>query len=106
MLEQPKCPVLPATPPPKGTSSIGVATLRDVPSRPTVLVMAAGHGTRMRSQTPKVLHPVCGRPMLHWTIAAAQEAGAERVIVVVRPGEGVEEALPDGVDVAWYPIDD
>jgi bifunctional UDP-N-acetylglucosamine pyrophosphorylase/glucosamine-1-phosphate N-acetyltransferase len=35
--------------------------------------------------------------MLHWTIAAAQEAGAERFIVVVRPGEGVEEALPDGV---------
>jgi bifunctional UDP-N-acetylglucosamine pyrophosphorylase/glucosamine-1-phosphate N-acetyltransferase len=35
--------------------------------------------------------------MLHWTIAAAQEAGAERIIVVVRPGEGVEGALPDGV---------
>src|SRR3954466_1530953 len=83
--------------PPSGPTSIGVATLRDVPSRPTVLVMAAGHGTRMRSQTPKVLHPVCGRPMLHWTIAAAQDAGAERVVVVVRPGEGVEEALPDGV---------
>ena len=51
----------------------------------------------MRSQTPKVLHPVCGRPMLHWTIAAAQDAGAERVVAVIRPGEGVEEALPDGV---------
>src|SRR3954447_18731103 len=86
--------------PPKGSVSIGVATLRDVPSRPTVLVMAAGHGTRMRSQTPKVLHPVCGRPMLHWTIAAAQEAGAARVVVVLRPGEGVEEALPDGVVAA------
>src|SRR3954454_2643586 len=59
--------------------------------------MAAGHGTRMRSQTPKVLHPVCGRPMIHWTIAAAQEAGADRIVVVVRPGEGVEEALPEGV---------
>src|SRR4051794_33725269 len=95
--EQPKCPVLPTTPPPKGTLSIGVATLRDVPSRPTVLVMAAGHGTRMRSQTPKVLHPVCGRPMLHWTIAAAQDAGAEAVVIVFRPGEGVEDGLPDGV---------
>src|SRR4051794_22419450 len=59
--------------------------------------MAAGHGTRMRSQTPKVLHPVCGRPMLHWTIAAAQDAEAERVVVVIRPGEGVEDALPAGV---------
>src|SRR3954453_15528624 len=98
--EQPKCPVLPTTPPPKGTLSIGVATLRDVPSRPTVLVMAAGHGTRMRAQTPKVLHPVCGRPMLHWAIAAAQEAGAGRIVAVVRPGEGVEDALPDGVIAA------
>jgi bifunctional UDP-N-acetylglucosamine pyrophosphorylase/glucosamine-1-phosphate N-acetyltransferase len=35
--------------------------------------------------------------MLHWTIAAAQDAGAERVVVVVRPGEGVEDQLPDGV---------
>jgi bifunctional UDP-N-acetylglucosamine pyrophosphorylase/glucosamine-1-phosphate N-acetyltransferase len=38
--------------------------------------------------------------MLLWTIAAAQDAGAERVVVVVRPGEGVEGALPDGVAVA------
>jgi bifunctional UDP-N-acetylglucosamine pyrophosphorylase/glucosamine-1-phosphate N-acetyltransferase len=38
--------------------------------------------------------------MLHWTIAAAQDAGAERVVVVVRPGEGVEEGLPDGVIAA------
>src|SRR3954453_14005715 len=86
--------------PPNSRASIGAATLRDVPSRPTVLVMAAGHGTRMRSQTPKVLHPVCGRPMLHWTIATAQDAGAGRVVVVVRSDEGVEEALPDGVIAA------
>src|SRR3954447_8041840 len=86
--------------PPNSRASIGAATLRDVPSRPTVLVMAAGHGTRMRSQTPKVLHPVCGRPMLHWTIATAQEAGAGRVVVVIRPDEGVEAALPEGVIAA------
>src|SRR3954470_10694812 len=85
---------------PQRASSIGAATLRDVPSRPTVLVMAAGHGTRMRSQTPKVLHPVCARPMVHWVIATAQEAGAGKVVVVVRPGEGVEEQLPDGVVAA------
>jgi bifunctional UDP-N-acetylglucosamine pyrophosphorylase/glucosamine-1-phosphate N-acetyltransferase len=35
--------------------------------------------------------------MLHWVIANAQEAGAGKIVVVVRPGEGVEEALPDGV---------
>jgi bifunctional UDP-N-acetylglucosamine pyrophosphorylase/glucosamine-1-phosphate N-acetyltransferase len=38
--------------------------------------------------------------MLHWVIANAQEAGAGRVIAIVRPGEGVEEALPDGVIAA------
>jgi bifunctional UDP-N-acetylglucosamine pyrophosphorylase / glucosamine-1-phosphate N-acetyltransferase len=38
--------------------------------------------------------------MLHWTIAAAQDAGAEKVVVVVRPAEGVDEALPAGVIAA------
>lgn len=52
----------------------------------------------MRSALPKVLHPVCGRPMLHWVIAAAREAGAARVVCVTRPGDGVAEALPDGVE--------
>src|SRR5919204_73622 len=68
--------------------------------KPTVLIMAAGHGTRMRSAAPKVLHPVCGRPMIHWVIEAARAAGAGRVVCVTRPGEGVEEVLPDGVEAA------
>ncbi|MGH2979560.1 MAG: NTP transferase domain-containing protein, partial [Solirubrobacterales bacterium] len=42
--------------------------------------MAAGRGTRMRSRLPKVLHPLCGRPMLLWTVLAAREAGAERIV--------------------------
>ena len=62
----------------------------------TVVIMAAGHGTRMKSQLPKVLHPVCGKPMLHWVIDAAREAGATDVVCVTRPGEGVAEALPEG----------
>lgn len=65
----------------------------------TVLIMAAGHGTRMRSRTPKVLHPICGRPMLMWVVAAAREAGADRVVCVTRPGMGVAEALGDGAGV-------
>jgi bifunctional UDP-N-acetylglucosamine pyrophosphorylase / glucosamine-1-phosphate N-acetyltransferase len=52
----------------------------------SVIVMAAGQGTRMRSRVPKVLHPVCGRPMVHWPVAAAREAGAARVVVVGSPG--------------------
>jgi bifunctional UDP-N-acetylglucosamine pyrophosphorylase/glucosamine-1-phosphate N-acetyltransferase len=67
----------------------------------TVLIMAAGHGTRMRSSLPKVLHPVCGRPMVEWVIAAAREAGADRVVCITRPGEGVDEQLADaGVEIA------
>ena len=45
--------------------------------------MAAGRGTRMRSRLPKVLHPLCGRPMLLWPVEAAREAGAERIVVVL-----------------------
>jgi bifunctional UDP-N-acetylglucosamine pyrophosphorylase/glucosamine-1-phosphate N-acetyltransferase len=69
-------------------------------ANPTVLIMAAGHGTRMRSSLPKVLHPVCGRPMIDWVIEAARRAGAQRIVCVTRPGEGVEQSLPEGVEAA------
>ncbi len=64
----------------------------------TVLIMAAGHGTRMHSHLPKVLHRVCGKPMVEWVADAAREAGAEHVLCVVRPGEGVADMLPDGIE--------
>jgi bifunctional UDP-N-acetylglucosamine pyrophosphorylase / glucosamine-1-phosphate N-acetyltransferase len=66
----------------------------------TVLIMAAGQGTRMRSGTPKVLHRICGKPMVEWVVDAAREAGAGRVVCVVRPGDRVAEGLPDFVEVA------
>jgi bifunctional UDP-N-acetylglucosamine pyrophosphorylase / glucosamine-1-phosphate N-acetyltransferase len=68
---------------------------------PAVLIMAAGRGTRMRSRLPKVLHPLCGRPMLLWTVHAAREAGAGRIVVVL--GEEADEVrgiLPPDVEVA------
>ncbi len=66
----------------------------------SVLVMAAGRGTRMRSSLPKVLHSICGKPMVQWVIDAARGAGASRVVCVTRPGDGVAEGLPDDVTVA------
>jgi bifunctional UDP-N-acetylglucosamine pyrophosphorylase / glucosamine-1-phosphate N-acetyltransferase len=66
----------------------------------TVLIMAAGQGTRMHSATPKVLHRVCGKPMVEWVVDAARAAGAARVVCVVRPGDGVAAGLPDSVSVA------
>ncbi|HVG75609.1 MAG TPA: bifunctional UDP-N-acetylglucosamine diphosphorylase/glucosamine-1-phosphate N-acetyltransferase GlmU [Thermoleophilaceae bacterium] len=62
--------------------------------------MAAGQGTRMRSEVPKVLHRVAGRTLVEWVVEAARDAGAGRVVAVVRPGDGVADGLPDGVEVA------
>ncbi len=67
---------------------------------PTVLILAAGEGTRMRSAVPKVLHPLCGRTMIEWPIAAAREAGAGRIVVVDGPKRALADALPDDVEVA------
>ncbi|MCB0868202.1 MAG: bifunctional UDP-N-acetylglucosamine diphosphorylase/glucosamine-1-phosphate N-acetyltransferase GlmU [Solirubrobacterales bacterium] len=65
--------------------------------------MAAGQGTRMRSSLPKVLHPVCGRPMIAWPILAARQAGADRVAVIVSPDRNLGDALPDGVETIEQP---
>jgi bifunctional UDP-N-acetylglucosamine pyrophosphorylase / glucosamine-1-phosphate N-acetyltransferase len=49
------------------------------------VVMAAGIGTRMKSATPKHLHPLLGRRMVDWVIEAARGAGVERLVVVASP---------------------
>jgi bifunctional UDP-N-acetylglucosamine pyrophosphorylase/glucosamine-1-phosphate N-acetyltransferase len=72
-------------------------------SAPIVLILAAGQGTRMRSQTPKVLHDLCGRPMLLWPVHAALEAGAEKVVVVDSPARALAGVLPEGVELAVQP---
>ncbi|MFC7404867.1 bifunctional UDP-N-acetylglucosamine diphosphorylase/glucosamine-1-phosphate N-acetyltransferase GlmU [Georgenia alba] len=53
-------------------------------SRPTVIVLAAGEGTRMRSRTPKVLHGIGGRSLLGHALVAARGVDPERLAVVVR----------------------
>jgi bifunctional UDP-N-acetylglucosamine pyrophosphorylase / glucosamine-1-phosphate N-acetyltransferase len=68
--------------------------------------MAAGEGTRMRSSTPKMLHSVCGQPMVAWPILAAREAGAERVAVIVSPGRDISAALPEGTETVVQPESD
>jgi bifunctional UDP-N-acetylglucosamine pyrophosphorylase / glucosamine-1-phosphate N-acetyltransferase len=65
--------------------------------------MAAGEGTRMRSSLPKMLHPVCGRPMVAWPILAAREAGAGRVAVIVSPGRDISAGLPGEVETVEQP---
>lgn len=50
------------------------------------VVLAAGKGTRMKSDLPKVLHPVAGRPMVHHVLGVARDAGASLCVVVLAKG--------------------
>lgn len=67
----------------------------------TVVVLAAGLGTRMRSSSPKVLHPVCGVPIVSHVLNAAAEVAAGRTVVVLGNGsERVRTILPAQCRVA------
>jgi bifunctional UDP-N-acetylglucosamine pyrophosphorylase / glucosamine-1-phosphate N-acetyltransferase len=69
--------------------------------RTVAIVLAAGLGTRMRSGTPKVLHRLCGRPMIEYVIDAAIAATGGRPLVVCSPAtEGVREAVAEVADTA------
>ncbi|HTK78265.1 MAG TPA: NTP transferase domain-containing protein [Gemmataceae bacterium] len=60
-------------------------------SSPTAIILAAGKSTRMKSRRPKVLHEICGKPMLDFVLQACFGAGCERVMVVV--GHGRDEVV-------------
>ncbi len=65
------------------------------------VVLAAGRGTRMRSRLPKVLHPLCGEPMISHVVAAARDAGFVKIVVIVPPdGGAIREVLGDSVAYA------
>jgi bifunctional UDP-N-acetylglucosamine pyrophosphorylase / glucosamine-1-phosphate N-acetyltransferase len=66
-----------------------------------VVILAAGLGTRMKSDVPKVLHEVCGRPMLAYVIDAALSLSPERLVVVTGPEQdAIAEVLPTGCERA------
>jgi len=59
----------------------------------TAVILAAGEGVRMKSNIPKVMHKVCGKPMLTHVINAAKGAGANKVIIVVgKDADKIKEA--------------
>jgi bifunctional UDP-N-acetylglucosamine pyrophosphorylase/glucosamine-1-phosphate N-acetyltransferase len=65
-----------------------------------VIILAAGQGTRMRSDTHKVLHPIAGRPLLLHLLDSVDKLGAARRVVVVGKGRDQVEKALDGKDVA------
>jgi bifunctional UDP-N-acetylglucosamine pyrophosphorylase/glucosamine-1-phosphate N-acetyltransferase len=67
----------------------------------TAVLLAAGQGTRMKSDLPKVLHPLCGRPMLWHVLEALKSAATEKPVVVVGHGaEAVQKYLGESADCA------
>lgn len=64
------------------------------------IVLAAGQGTRMNSDLAKVLHPMCGQPLLNHVLAALDQTGVDRVLIVVgHQRDRVREAFPrPGID--------
>ena len=66
----------------------------DMGAMETAIVLAAGQGTRMKSDLPKVMHRVCGVPLVHFVVQAALDAGCHEVVVVVGHGRAhVEDYL-------------
>ncbi|HPC86351.1 MAG TPA: NTP transferase domain-containing protein [Smithellaceae bacterium] len=60
------------------------------------LILAAGKGTRMKSDMAKVLHVLEGKPLLHYSLEAARKAGAEKIVVVVgHQADRVRDTFPD-----------
>ncbi len=71
------------------------------PRRTVAVVLAAGLGTRMKSNLPKVLHPICGRPMVDYVLDAAITATRSRPMVVVSPAtEAIRAVVIDRADTA------
>ena len=71
------------------------------PEAAVAVVLAAGLGTRMKSRLPKVLHPLCGRPMLAWVVEAATAATGGQPIVVYSPATAaLREAIGEAATYA------
>lgn len=65
----------------------------------TAVLLAAGQGTRMKSSLPKVLHPLCGKPMLWHVLEALKSAATEKPVVVIGHGaDAVKKYLGDSAD--------
>lgn len=75
------------------------------PDAPCAVILAAGKGTRMKSELPKVLCPVVDRPMIHFVLDALGKAGVDRQIVVIGyQADQVRGALADRDPSVQYAV--
>ena len=64
----------------------------------TAVLLAAGQGTRMKSDLPKMLHPICGKPMLAHSLASVMQASDELPVVIVgHEADQIRESISSGV---------
>jgi len=74
----------------------GIACMESI----TALILAAGEGKRMKSDKAKVLHQVCGKPMIEWVYEAARDAGVGKCVIIV--GHKAEQVMEHMGDRAEY----
>jgi len=79
----------------------GIIVIERKPMGFSTLVLAAGAGTRMNSQRPKVAHEILGKPLLCWVIDAAKEAGSDQVFTVLGHGREFTVPLAEGTTVVF-----
>ena len=71
-------------------------------SDPVAILLAAGKSTRMKSDVPKVLHEICGRPMIEYVLDAVRAAGVRRIVAVIgHQADLVRQALAGHGDVEF-----
>ena len=66
-----------------------------------VIVLAAGYGKRMKSDIPKLVHPVLGRPMLNYVLDAVETLGPKKTVVVVGHGAEYVKQVPDSKKIIF-----
>ena len=67
----------------------------------SVVILAAGQGTRMRSKLPKVLHPIAGKPMLQHVVDTARSIGSKDIHIVYGHGGELVKSAISGNDLSW-----
>jgi len=72
----------------------------------SIIILAAGQGTRMKSNTPKVLHPISGLPMIYYSIKAAQSLSDDITVVLYHQAELIKKSINESFNGIKFKIQD